>query len=163
MIYDVISSNINKSIFIIILFVIFILAMGYVFGEATGSGVFGLIIAVVISIFMVFSSYYYSDKIILAISRAIPVNPKEYPYLYNTVEGLSIAAGIPVPKIYLIDDSAPNAFATGRNPKNSSIVFTTGLIEKLDRLELEGVISHEMSHIKNYDILKLSKGRWYFC
>lgn len=156
MVYEVISSNINKSILIILLFVIIIILIGYVFGEVSGFGIFGLIFAIILAGFTVFGSYYYSDKIILSLSKAVSVNPNEYPYLYNTVEGLSIAAGIPVPKIFLIDDTAPNAFATGRNPKNSAIVFTTGLIEKLNRLELEGVIGHEMSHIKNYDILLAS-------
>ena len=98
-------------------------------------------------------SYYSSDKIVLAMSKARPVTKEEFPYLYNVVEGLAIAAGIPAPRCYVIDDTAPNAFATGRNPKNSVICVTTGLLEKMNRVELEGVIAHEMSHIKNYDIL----------
>jgi heat shock protein HtpX len=102
---------------------------------------------------MTIGSYYASDKIVLAVSRARPVKKEEYPYLYNVVEGLAIAAGLPKPRCYIINDTAPNAFATGRNPKNSVIVVTTGLLEKLNRAELEGVIAHEMSHIKNYDVL----------
>jgi len=86
-------------------------------------------------------------------SKARPVTKEEFPYLYNVVEGLTIAAGIPPPRCYVIDDTAPNAFATGRNPKHSVIVVTTGLLEKLSRVELEGVVAHEMSHIKNYDVL----------
>lgn len=109
--------------------------------------------AVIVAIAMTFGSYYASDKIVLAISRARPVEKEEYPYLYNVVEGLAIAAGLPKPRCYIIDDSAPNAFASGRNPQNSVIVVTTGLLEKLNRVELEGVIAHEMSHIKNYDVL----------
>ncbi|OGP66667.1 MAG: zinc metalloprotease HtpX, partial [Deltaproteobacteria bacterium RBG_13_53_10] len=96
---------------------------------------------------------YASDKIVLAMSKARPVTKEEFPYLYNVVEGLTIAAGLPPPRCYIIDDTAPNAFATGRNPKNSVIVVTTGLLDKLNRVELEGVIAHEMSHIKNYDVL----------
>lgn len=102
---------------------------------------------------MTFGSYYWSDKIVLAVSRARPVTKEEYPYLYNVVEGLTIAAGLPMPRCYVIDDTAPNAFASGRNPKNSVIVVTEGLLKKLDRAELEGVVAHEMSHIKNYDVL----------
>ena len=102
---------------------------------------------------MAAGGFFGSDKIVLAISRARPVTKEEFPYLYNVVEGLTIAAGIPTPRCYVIEDTAPNAFATGRNPKNSVICVTTGILEKLNRLELEGVIAHEMSHIKNYDVL----------
>jgi heat shock protein HtpX len=102
---------------------------------------------------MTVGGYYYSDKIVLAISHARPVTREEYPYLYHTVEGLAIAAGVPSPHCYVIDDTAPNAFATGRNPKNAVICVTTGLLQKMNRLELEGVIAHEMSHIKYYDVL----------
>jgi len=105
---------------------------------------------------MTWGSYYYSDKIVLAASRAKPVKKEEYPHLFHVVEGLAIAAGIPKPRCYVIQDSAPNAFATGRSPDNAVIVVTTGLLEKLNRTELEGVIAHEMSHIKNYDILVMT-------
>ena len=118
-----------------------------------GMGTPGLVAAVVIALAMTVGSYYASDKIVLAMSKARPVTKEEFPYLYNVVEGLTIAAGLPPPRCYVIDDTAPNAFATGRNPKNSVIVVTTGLLEKLNRVELEGVIAHEMSHIKNYDVL----------
>lgn len=116
-------------------------------------GTEGLVAAVVIAVAMTIGSYYASDKIVLAMSKARPVEKKDYPYLYNVVEGLAIAAGLPKPRCYIIDDTAPNAFATGRNPEHSVIVVTTGLLEKLNRVELEGVIAHEMSHIKNYDVL----------
>lgn len=116
-------------------------------------GTEGLVLAVIVAGATALVSYYTSDKIVLAISRARPVEKSEFPYLYNVVEGLAIAAGIPAPRCYVIDDTAPNAFATGRNPKNSVIVVTTGLLEKLNRAELEGVVAHEMSHIKNYDVL----------
>jgi len=150
--YEQIASNKRRSWLLIIIFIAVVVLIGYIFGEATFFGPAGVAIAVVIAVAMSFSSYYYSDRIVLSISKARPVEKSEYPHLYNSIEGLSIAAGIPVPKMYVIDDSAPNAFATGRDPKHGAIAVTTGLIEKMDRLELEGVIAHEMSHIKNYDI-----------
>lgn len=150
--YEQITSNKRRSILLILFFVALIVLIGYVFGELTYFGYVGPIIALGIAVAMSFGSYYYSDKVVLTMSRARPVSKEETPYLYNVIEGLSIAAGIPVPKMYVIDDPAPNAFATGRDPQHSAIVVTTGLLEKMKRVELEGVISHEMSHIKNYDI-----------
>ncbi len=151
--YEQIASNKRKSFFLILFFLCLIFALAWVFGELTSWGPQGLIIAAVIAIAMTFGSYYASDKIVLAISRAKPVKKEDYPYLYNVVEGLAIAAGLPKPRCYIIDDTAPNAFASGRNPKNSVIVVTKGLLEKLNRVELEGVIAHEMAHVKNYDVL----------
>lgn len=151
--YEQIARNKWKSFFLIIFFLCLIFALSWVFGELTGWGPHGLVIAVIIAVAMTFGSYYASDKIVLAISRAKPVKKGDYPYLYNVVEGLAIAAGLPKPRCYIIDDTAPNAFASGRNPKNSVIVVTKGLLEKLNRAELEGVIAHEMAHVKNYDIL----------
>lgn len=151
--YEQIARNKWRSFFLILFFLCLIFALSWVFGELTGLGPHGLVIAVIIAVAMTFGSYYASDKIVLAISRAKPVKKEDYPYLYNVVEGLTIAAGLPKLRCYIIDDTAPNAFASGRNPKNSVIVVTKGLLEKLNRAELEGVIAHEMSHIKNYDIL----------
>lgn len=151
--YEQISRNKWKSFFLILFFLVLIFALTWVFGELTDLGPQGLILAAIIALAMTWGSYYYSDKIVLAISRAKPVKKKDYPYLYNVVEGLAIAAGLPKPRCYIIDDTAPNAFASGRNPKNSVIVVTKGLLEKLNRVELEGVIGHEMAHIKNYDVL----------
>jgi len=151
--YEQIARNKWKSFFLILFFLGLIFALTWLFGELTGLGSYGLILAVVIAVAMTFGSYYASDKIVLAISRAKPVTKQEYPYLYNVVEGLAIAAGLPKPRCYIIDDTAPNAFASGRNPKNSVIVVTKGLLQKLNRAELEGVIGHEMAHIKNYDVL----------
>jgi heat shock protein HtpX len=151
--YEQITRNKWRSFFLILFFLCLIYAISWAFGQVTGWGTEGLIIAGVIALAMTFGSYYASDKIVLAISRARPVKKEDYPYLYNVVEGLAIAAGLPKPRCYVIDDTAPNAFASGRNPKNAVIVVTTGLLQKLDRAELEGVIAHEMSHIKNYDIL----------
>src|SRR5947209_8977698 len=98
-------------------------------------------------------TYFYSDREALAASRAKPAEGPEYQRYHNLVEGLCIAAGLPVPRMYVVDDPAPNAFATGRNPKHAAIAVTTGLLEKMNRVELEGVLAHELSHIKNYDIL----------
>jgi heat shock protein HtpX len=151
--YEQISRNKWKSFFLVLFFLCLIFALAWVFGELTHLGPYGLILAAVIAVAMTWGSYYASDKIVLAISRAKPVEKKDYPYLYNVVEGLAIAAGLPKPRCYIIDDTAPNAFASGRNPENSVIVVTKGLLEKLNRAELEGVIAHEMSHIKNYDVL----------
>jgi len=151
--YEQISSNKRKSFFLILFFLVLIFALGWLFGQITDLGSYALIPAAIIAVLMTIGSYYGSDKIVLAVSRARPVSKEEYPYLYNVVEGLAIAAGLPKPRCYIINDTAPNAFASGRNPKNSVIVVTTGLLDKLNRAELEGVIAHEMSHIKNYDIL----------
>lgn len=151
--YEQITRNKLKSAFLVLFFVIFVFLIVWVFEEVTGWGKGGFVLALIISIAMAIGGYYYSDKIVLAISKARPVTREEFPYLYHTVEGLAIAAGIPTPRCYVIDDAAPNAFATGRNPKNSVICVTTGLLQKMNRLELEGVIAHEISHIKNYDVL----------
>jgi heat shock protein HtpX len=113
----------------------------------------GVVIAFVIAVAMAIGSYWNSDKIALAVNRAKPADPKVYARLHNLVEGLCIGTGLPMPRLYVIDDPAPNAFATGRNPKHAAIAVTTGLLEKMNRVELEGVLAHELSHIKNYDIL----------
>jgi heat shock protein HtpX len=151
--YEQIARNKWKSFFLILFFLSWVFLLAWLFGELTGFGTQALILAAVIAVASTFASYYYSDKIVLAISRAKPVEKEDYPYLYNVVEGLAIAAGLPKPRCYIIDDTAPNAFASGRNPKNSVVVVTKGLLQKLNRVELEGVIAHEMSHIKNYDVL----------
>lgn len=150
--YEQIRSNVYRTWLLVAVFVIFVLLLGYIFGRLTYFGYFGVVLAAVIALAMSWGSYYYSDKIVLAMSRARSVEKKEYPHLYNTVEGLAIAAGLPTPRMYVIDDSAPNAFATGRDPEHAAVAVTTGLLDKLNRAELEGVIAHEMSHIKNYDI-----------
>jgi heat shock protein HtpX len=151
--YEQIASNKRKSFLLVFCFIAFIFLLAWLFEQLAGMGTSGLVLALIIASISAFASYYASDKIVLAISRARPVTKEEFPYLYNVVEGLAIAAGIPAPRCYVIEDTAPNAFATGRNPKNSVICVTTGLLEKMNRAELEGVISHEMSHIKNYDVL----------
>jgi heat shock protein HtpX len=116
-------------------------------------GIVGVVIAFVIAIGISAVSYWKSDAVALRMSRAQPADPVEYARLHNIVEGLCIAAGLPKPRVYIVDDEAPNAFATGRDPKHAAIAVTTGLLDKMNRVELEGVIAHELSHIKNYDIL----------
>lgn len=150
--YENISSNKRKSIFLITIFFIIIGFLGYAFGLYIGDAFIGLGFAIIFSTIMALISFYSGDKIILGMSSAVPADRKKYPYLVNTVEGLAIAAGIPAPKIYVIDDSAINAMATGRDPKHASVTVTTGAIKRLKRDELEGVIAHELSHIRNYDI-----------
>ncbi len=113
----------------------------------------GAVIALAITAALTIGSYWKSDAVALKVSRAKPADPLEYRRLYNLIEGLTIAAGLPMPRIYIVEDHAPNAFATGRNPKHAAIAVTTGLLEKMNRVELEGVLAHELSHIKNYDIL----------
>ena len=150
--YKQIDSNKRKTFLFLFLFLIFVISLGWVFSRVLDAA-WILPAAVIFSIFQALISYYYSDKITLAISRAKEV-PRKEPFLdlHRIVENLSITAGLPKPRIYLIDDSAPNAFATGRDPKHSSIALTSGLLQKLNKTELEGVISHELSHIGNYDI-----------
>ena len=149
--YEQIGSNIRRSVALIFVFIVVIIGLGYLFGRVTGHPEI-LPIAVAFAVISSIGSYYYSDKIVLAMAHARPATKEEYPHLVNSVEGLAIAAGLPVPSVYVIDDSAPNAFATGRNPQHAALAVTTGLLDKVDRTELEGVIAHEMSHVKDYDI-----------
>src|SRR3989344_3326288 len=150
--FNEIKSNKIKSVLLMSLFILIIGILGAAVGIFFGSIIFGLALAIIISMIYIHITYFTGDKMILKMSGAREVTKKEYPHLYHTVEGLAIAASIPTPKAYVIDDSALNAFATGRDPKNASITVTTGLLKKLNRQELEGVIAHEMSHIKNYDV-----------
>jgi heat shock protein HtpX len=150
--YDQIASNVRRSYLLVFLFVAVIAAIGYVFSLYSELGHAAVVAALVIALAMSWGSYYYSDRIVLGMSGARPVAKEEEPYLWNTVEGLSLAAGLPMPRLYLIEDSAPNAFATGRDPQHAALAVTRGLLDKLNRLELEGVVGHEMAHIRDYDI-----------
>lgn len=152
--YTQIDKNKQNTVLIIALFISIIAAIGWFIGEFyfQGSGVFFIGMALIISGITSFISYYNSDKMVLAISRAKEVTPTENPYLHDLVENIGIASGLPKPKIYIIDDTAMNAFATGRDPNHAVICFTSGIVQLLDKRELEGVIAHEMSHIGNYDI-----------
>jgi heat shock protein HtpX len=153
--YNEISSNKRNSLILIFLVVAFIALLGYFVGYIFSPDltVFFFIFAIIIAMIEVVFSYYFSDKIVLSSVNARPATKEEHRYLMNVVEGLSIAAGIPKPRIYVIENEDINAFATGRNPEHGVIVVTSGLLKKLDREEIEGVIAHEMSHIRNYDIL----------
>lgn len=133
------------------LFIAFFLTVSYVLGRALGYGLSFAGVMLIISGFLTFGSYYYSDKIVLSMSGARPAKKNEFRDLYTSVENLSIASGLPMPKVYVVDDPAPNAFATGRDPKHAAVCATTGILEKLKKIELEGVIAHELSHVKNYD------------
>ena len=145
-----------KTWLIIVLFVAFITTIVFVYGKVSGDGLSYAGIALVISGVMGFVSYYYSDKMILGMSNAKQIKKSDHPELFRIVENLCIGEGIPMPKIYIIADSAPNAFATGRDPKHAVVCATTGILEKLNKAELEGVIAHELSHVRNYDIRLMS-------
>jgi len=143
---------IGFSIFIVVIAYILVLALGY-----RGVGALSFVgIFLVISGLINLGSYYWSDKLVLGLSGAQPIEKKDNPELYRIVENLCIADGLPTPKIYIIDDPAPNAFATGRDPNHSVVAVTTGLLGRLEKLELEGVIAHELSHVKNYDTRLMS-------
>lgn len=146
------SRNIYKTWLLMASFFGVVIAIGWVFSQVYGD-VSILYIAVFFSIFMNVLSYWFSHKIVLALHHAKPVDLKQHQELYRVLENLTIAAGLPMPKFYIIEDPAPNAFATGRNPKNAVVAVTTGLLERLDRSELEGVLAHELSHIGNRDML----------
>lgn len=151
--FDEIRSNKRRSAALIFFFVMVTVAIGVVVGYLIGGGPAPTIIALVIALVTALTSYWKSDQIALRVSRAVPADPATYQRLHNLVEGLCIASGLPKPGVYVIEDPAPNAFATGRNPQHAAIAVTTGLLEKMNRVELEGVVAHELSHIRNYDIL----------
>ncbi|MBI4036693.1 M48 family metallopeptidase [Candidatus Daviesbacteria bacterium] len=134
--------------------VVYILARSLGFGEVGGLGVVGM--ALIVAGIMNFISYFWSDKIVLGISGAKPIKKSDNPQVYRMVENLGIAAGLPTPKIYIINDTAPNAFATGRDPKHAAIAFTSGILQKLNKQELEGVTAHELSHVGNRDTLVMT-------
>ena len=150
-VYERIDENKRKSWLIMILFVLFTVLVIWLFQGVLGFGRGWLIMALVFSVASSTGSYFYSDRIILSLSKARPANRKTDFNFYTTVENLSMASQIPMPKLYVIDDSAPNAFATGRDPKHAVVCATTGLLDKLNRTELEGVVAHELTHIRNFD------------
>ena len=151
--YEQIAANKRKTVLLIVAAIVLLGAVGYVIGLLYSSGPIGLIGAVALAIVMSLVSYFSGDRIVLASTRARQVTVEEQPRLHNVVEGLSIAAGIPMPKIYVIPERALNAFATGRNPEHASIAVTEGLLEAMSRIELEGVIGHELAHVVDRDIL----------
>jgi len=154
--YDQISANRRNSLFlalaVILLLAVLGFAIGYAISGRAAGAVGAVVIAVIIGSVAALGSYFGGDKLVLTVSDAKEVDPTSAPQLMNVVQELAIAANIPMPKVYLIDDTAPNAFATGRDPKHASVAITSGLLQKLDREELQGVIGHELSHVRNFDI-----------
>jgi heat shock protein HtpX len=153
---DRIAANRRNSLLLIAAFLGFVTVFGYVIGYAwlgdPTRALFGLVLAFVVGTVSGLATYYGGDRIVLAASRAKEITHDDAPVLFNVVEEMAIAGGVPMPKVYVIEDSAPNAFATGRDPEHASVAVTSGLLEKLNRDELQGVIAHEMSHVGNYDI-----------
>src|SRR5215207_6350293 len=151
-----IARNRRNSLLLIAAFLAFITVFGYIIGWAwlgdPLKALAGLAFALVLGVIAGLISYYGGDKMVLAASRAREITHDDAPVLFNVVEEMSIAAGLPMPKVYIVDDTAPNAFATGRDPEHAIVAVTSGLLEKLDRDELQGVIAHEMSHVANFDI-----------
>lgn len=150
--YSQISANKRKTFLLFFLTFLLIVFLGYAFGAYSGDPYAGALGAFVFVLFYSVISYYFSTNIVLAISGAKPIEKKDNPQLYRIVENLCIGAGLPMPKIYIMEEPAMNAFATGRDPKHSVVAVTRGLIEKLENEELEGVLAHELSHVQNYDI-----------
>jgi len=151
-IYDHIRTNRRRTWLLMFLFVVFVAGVVELIALALGGGYIAGIIALILAGLFVTISYYSASSLVLSISRAKEVKHDENPDLYHIVENLCIGSGLPMPKIYIIEDTAPNAFATGRDPQHATVVVTSGLLQKLDKLELEGVIAHELSHIGNYDV-----------
>jgi len=152
-VYEQIAANKRKTVLLIAGAIVLLGAVGYVLGLWYGNGIYGLVGAVALAVVLSLGSFFGGDRLVLASTRAREVSPHDQPRLHNIVEGLSIAAGIPKPKVYLIPEQAPNAFATGRNPEHSSVAVTEGLLATMNRVELEGVIGHELSHVVDRDIL----------
>jgi len=155
-VYEQVDRNKRRSALVIGLFAIFVTAVVYFIGRALGYGYGFVGFALIFSGLTSFFGYWYSDKIILSVSGARPASKSKDFKFYSAVENISLATGLPMPVLYVIDDSAPNAFATGRDPKHAIIAATTGLLNKLDKTEIESVVAHEMSHIKNYDMRLMS-------
>lgn len=151
--YEQIARNKRHTVLMLAMFGVLILGLVIAVNYLLGFGVYGVPIAVGVALAMAWGSYWYSDKLALRVSRARPADGPEYRRYHNLVEGLCIAAGLPKPRLYVVDDPAPNAFATGRNPEHAAVAVTTGLLEKMNRVELEGVLAHELAHVKNYDML----------
>lgn len=151
-----IAVNRRNSLLLITAFIAFVAVFGYVVGYAwigdPAGALFGLVLAFVVGVVSGIATYYGGAKMMLAASRAREITHDDAPVLFNVVEEMAIAAGLPMPKVYIIDDSAPNAFATGRDPEHASVAVTSGLLEKLNRDELQGVVAHEMAHVGNFDI-----------
>jgi heat shock protein HtpX len=152
-VYEQIAANKRKTFLLLLVGIAFLTLIGFVVGYLWSDPLVGLALALGLSIVLSIGSYFSGDKLVLASTRAREVSPQEEPRLHNVVEGLAIAAGIPKPRVYVVPEQAPNAFATGRDPEHSSIAVTQGLLASLNRVELEGVIGHELAHVLDRDIL----------
>lgn len=151
--FEQIAANRRKTILLVVGAFVLLGATGYVLGSLSRSGPFGLVVALLIAAGMSWTSYFHGDKLVLRSTRAKEVTPEEEPRLHNVVEGLALAAGIPKPRVYVLPEAALNAYATGRDPEHASIAVTRGLLDQMNRLELEGVIGHELAHVADRDIL----------
>jgi heat shock protein HtpX len=152
-VYEQISANKRRTALLIVGAVVFLGLIGYAIGWFWGGGPTGLIIALIVAGALSIGSFFYGDKLVLASTRAREISPEAAPRLHNIVEGLAIAAGIPKPRVYLVPEAAPNAYATGRDPEHASIAVTQGLLDSMNRVELEGVIGHELAHVVDRDML----------
>lgn len=155
-IYSQVDSNKTKSLVIMVLFVVFITGISYLMSYIFGTGPELVGLALIFSGLTSLGSYYFSDRIVLSLSGARPASRERDFHFFTSTENLVMAAGIPMPKLYVIEDQSMNAFATGRDPKHAVVVATRGLLERLDRSEIEGVVAHELAHVKNYDIRLMS-------
>ncbi len=151
--WGLIARNKRNTVILISGFILFMGVLGYIFGAVYGQGYYGIAIGFIVALISGIAIYFSGDAIVLGVSGAKKIEKKDSPQLFNVVEEMAIAAGNPMPEIYVIDDTAPNAFATGRNPEHAKVAITKGLLQKLNRDELQGVMAHEMSHVKNFDIL----------
>jgi heat shock protein HtpX len=151
--FELIKSNKRRSIALVAAFTAIVALVGAAVGLLIGNGLAFTLVALALGALFSAASYWKADAIALRVSRARPADSGEYARLHNLIEGLCVAGGLPKPRVYVIDDPAPNAFATGRNPNHAAIAVTTGLLDILNRVELEGVVANELSHIRNYDIL----------
>jgi heat shock protein HtpX len=152
-IYEQIASNKRKTILLIVVAIALLAAVGYAIGLWLGTGPIAIVVALAIAVLLQIGAYRYGDRVVLASARAKEVAPEQEPRLHNVVEGLAIAAGLPKPRVWIVPEKAPNAFATGRDPEHSHIAVTQGLLDIMNRVELEGVVGHEMSHVLDRDIL----------
>jgi heat shock protein HtpX len=152
-VYEAIARNKRRSVLLVVGALVLLGGVGYGLGYLFQSGVVGLVIALVVAAVLSIGSYRYGDRLVLASARAREVTPEQEPRLHNVVEGLALAAGVPKPRVYLVPEQAPNAFATGRDPEHSSVAVTQGLLDMMNRVELEGVVAHELSHVLDRDIL----------
>jgi heat shock protein HtpX len=149
--YTEIAANKTKSVALITGFLVFVIGFGWLLSLYLGNQTI-LTVAVVIAVVQALTSYYFAARIALSMAGAVPASRADFPVLHRLVENLAMTAGLPKPPIYVVDDPAPNAFATGRDPEHAAVAVTTGLLQRLEKVELEGVIAHELSHVGNYDI-----------